>query len=175
MRRAVASEPLSMISNAAIGWVAYYARRWDAGISQLRSTIELDPNFMVGHLWLGNQLVQTGAFEEAVKEYEQAIRLSGRAAIAVAGLARAHAAAGRAAEAANLVAELDEVGRLRFVPQYDIVAVYAAGGNHDAAIQRVERALEAREHELVFLAVDPVMDPIRGDPRFAALAARVGI
>jgi serine/threonine-protein kinase len=175
MRRAVASEPLSMISNAAIGWVGYYARRWDAGISQLRSTIELDPNFMVGHLWLGNQLVQTGAFEEAVKEYENAIRLSGRAAIAVAGLARAHAAAGRAAEAATLVAELDEVGRPRFVPQYDIAAVYAAGGHHDAAIQRIERALEAREHELVFLAVDPVMDPIRGDPRFAALAARVGL
>jgi Tfp pilus assembly protein PilF len=175
MQRALASEPLSLIANAAVGWAEYYARQWDAAVAHHRSTIELDPSFMLAHLWLGHALVQRGALAEAVQEYETAIRLSGRSAITVAALARAHAAAGPRSEADQLVAELDDLGRQRFVPQYDIAGVYAAAGDRDAAFARLERALAEREHELVFLAVDPAMDPLRGDPRFTSLVTRVGL
>jgi TolB-like protein/tRNA A-37 threonylcarbamoyl transferase component Bud32/lipoprotein NlpI len=175
MQQAVTREPLSLIANAAGGWADYYARRWDSAIAHHRSTIELDPSFMLGHLWLGHALVQAGEPDEATTEYATAIQLSGRSAIAVAGLARACASAGRRRESDRLVAELDELARQRFVPQYDIAAVYAASGDPDAAFPRLSRALEEREHELVFLAVDPVMDPLRTDPRFASIAARVGL
>jgi len=175
MRRAVASEPLSLIANAAVGWAEYYAGRWDEAIAQHHATIELDPSFMLTHLWLGQVLVQVGAVEEAVQEFETAIRLSGRSAILVAALARAHATACRRSEADRLVAELDELGRQRFVPQYDIATVFVAAGNPDAAFARLERALDDREHELVFLAVDPAMAPLRGDPRVASLAVRIGL
>jgi hypothetical protein len=50
--------------------------------------------------------------------------------------------------------------------------VHAALGNVDAALQRLERALEERSHDIVFLAVDPRLDPLRGDPRFTRLARR---
>jgi tetratricopeptide (TPR) repeat protein len=175
MRRAVASEPLLLIANAAVGWAQYYARHYDAAIAQYRSTIELDRTFALGHLWLGHALVQIGAFEEAVREFETTIQLSGRGAITIAGLAKAQAAAGRRSEAHRLVAELDELGRQRFVPQYDIAAVYVAAGDPDAAFARLERALDDREHELVFLAVDPAMASLRDDPRFASLARRIGL
>jgi serine/threonine-protein kinase len=175
MRKSLNIEPLSLIANAAVGWAEYYSRQWDAAITHHRSTIELDPSFMLAHLWLGHTLVQAGAVEDAEKEYQTAIQLSGRSAITVAALARAFAAAGRRSDAQKLVAELDELGRQRFAPQYDIAGVFAAAGDRDAAFARLERALEEREHELVFLAVDPVMDPLRGDPRFGSLAARVGL
>ncbi len=175
MQQAVTREPLSLIANAAGGWAEYYARRWDSAIAHHRSTIELDPSFMLGHLWLGHALVQAGAPDEAAAEYETAIRLSGRSAITVAALARVLAAAGRREESDRLLAELDELAQHRFVPQYDLAVVHAAAGDHEAAFGRLERALAEREHELVFLAVDPALDPLRGDPRFGSLAERVGL
>jgi len=175
MRRSHALEPLSLIANAALGWTLYYARQYDTAIAQYRSTIELDPTFMLGHLWFGHALVQSGALEEATQEYATAIRLSGRSSITVAGKAKALAAAGKRNEADHLIAELDELGKQRFVPQYDVAGVYATVGDRNAAFPRLERALEEREHELVFLAVDPVMDSLREDSRFAALAAKVGV
>jgi hypothetical protein len=53
--------------------------------------------------------------------------------------------------------------------------VHTAAGDHEAAFARLERALTEREHELVFLAVDPALDLLRGDPRFGSLAERVGL
>jgi len=175
MKQAVLNEPLSLIANAAGGWAEYYARQYDTAITRLRSTIELDPSFMLGHLWLGHALVQTGAIDEAAREYETAIQLSGRSVIAVAALARARTLAGDRQEADQLVAELDEMAPRRFVPQYDVAVVHAAAGDRDLAFARLDRALAEREHELVFLAVDPAVDPLRGDPRFESLAARVGL
>ncbi len=175
MRRAVASEPLSLIANAAVGWALYYAGRHDAAITQYRNTIELDRTFALGHLWLGQALVQIGAFEEAVAEYETTIQLSGRSAIIIASLARAHVGAGRRSEADRLVAELDAMASRRFVPQYDIAGIFAAAGDRDTAFSRLERALTEREHELVFLAVDPALASLRPDPRFGSLAARIGL
>ncbi len=175
MRRAVASEPLSMISNAAIGWSMYYAGRFEDAIAQYRAVIELDPTFALGHLWLGDPLVVTGDFDGAVREFETAIRLMHRSAIAVAGLARAHMAAGREREARALIAELDELGTRRFVPQYDIAMVLAAGGDRDGAFARLERASAEREHSMVFLAVDPALASLRDDPRYPPIQARVGL
>ncbi len=175
MRRAVASEPLSLIANAAVGWALYYAGRYDAAITQYRNTIELDRTFAMGHLWLGHALVQIGAFEEAIAEYEAAIPLSGRSAIIIASLARAHVGAGRRSAAEHLVTELDAMAGRRFVPQYYIAGTFAAAGDRDEAFSRLERALAEREHELVFLVVDPALASLRPDPRFASLATRIGL
>ncbi len=54
-------------------------------------------------------------------------------------------------------------------------SLFAAAGDDAAAFARLEPALREREHELGFLAVDPAMAPLRGDPRFASLAARIGV
>ncbi|HSE67399.1 MAG TPA: protein kinase [Gemmatimonadales bacterium] len=175
MQRSRALEPLSPIANAAVGWAEYYARRWDAAATHCRSTIELDPMFVLGHYWLGHILLQQRGIEEAAQEFETAIRLSGRSAITVAGKAKAYAAAGRREDADQLIAELDQLTRQRYVPQYSIAGIYAMAGDRDAAFARLERALAEREHELVFLAVDPVMDGLRGDARLVKLKERVGV
>ena len=95
MQQAVTSEPLSLICQRRHRVGGLLRPPVGLGNFPSRNTIELDPSFMVGHLWLGNLLVQSGETDESVREYEAAVRLSGRTAIAVAGLARAHAAAGR--------------------------------------------------------------------------------
>ncbi len=175
MRRAIASEPHALITNACLGWSEYYAGRWESAIAHHRAALQLDPSFMLTHLWLGQALIMMQDFSDAIREFETAIQLSGHSAIILAALARAHVLAGHQLEANRLLAELDALATRRFVPQYDIAAVFAAAGATDAAFHRLERALADREHALVFLAVDPALQGLRSDARFAALAGEIGL
>jgi len=175
MHRALASEPLSLIVNACIGWAEYYAGKYADAIEHHRATIELDPSFMQARLFLASALLQVGDFDEARRELEAAIGLAGRIAILLAPLARAHLGAGRRDDAERLLSELEAMRRDRFVPQYDVARIHVAAGSHDLAFACLEQAHADREHELVFLGVDPAMMPLRMDPRFASLVTRIGL
>ena len=131
MQQAVTREPLSLIANAAGGWAEYYARRWDSAIAHHRSTIELDPSFMLGHLWLGHALVQAGRARRGGRGVRDGDPPLGAQRHCRGSPGPGHAAAGRRQESDRLVAELDDLARHRFVPQYDLAVVHTAAGDHD--------------------------------------------
>ena len=58
---------------------------------------------------------------------------------------------------------------------YIRAAHYAALGEKDKAFAALNGVLENREFGLVYLKVDPFLDPLRSDPRFADLMRRVGL
>jgi len=60
-----------------------------------------------------------------------------------------------------------------FVSAYDRVLVNVGLGDHDAALSWLERAAEERSYWLIYIKVDPVLDPLRQDPRFASILAKV--
>ena len=124
-------------------------------------------------LFLGCALEGLNQFEDAAREFEKASRLSAGGTLFRASRARAHARAGRTAEAAGELEELRSLPRETYVPAYTLATVEAALGNATAAFQDLERAREERSHWLMFLRVDPALDPLRADQRLEALARRV--
>ena len=52
---------------------------------------------------------------------------------------------------------------------------YAALGDMDEAFAHLDEALEARSAGLIYLAVDPMYDPLKADPRFDELVKKVGL
>lgn len=60
-----------------------------------------------------------------------------------------------------------------YVPPYELSKIYLALGEHDTALDRLEEAAAQRAHSIAFTHVDPQLDAVRGDPRFAAIAAQV--
>ena len=68
---------------------------------------------------------------------------------------------GRTTEARDVLHTLETLGRERYVPPYSMALVHAGLGERDAALQSLERGLQARDVNLVFLAVDPKWDPFR--------------
>jgi hypothetical protein len=58
---------------------------------------------------------------------------------------------------------------------YSLAGVYGALGETDKAFEMLNRAYLDRDLQLVSLKVDPTLDELRGDPRFADLVRRVGL
>lgn len=142
-------------------------RRYRGAIAQCGQAIELDSTFAVARLWKGQALDMLGDSAAAIRELETAAQLSGRGSVFVSALAHAYARGGQRAHALELLAELTSP-RQRYVPSYEVAQVEAALGNTTQALSWLVRAFEERSHSIVFLRVDPALDPLRGDERFSA-------
>lgn len=174
MRRAQELDPLSLIANAALGWVYYLAGDYQAAIEQCRHTLELDASFELAHYWIGLALEELGRLDEAVAAFERAVELSGGSDIIVAALARSHALGGRTTNALALVRRLQDRATDDYVPAYELAKVYLALDRKDDALAWLERAFEQRSHSMAFLRVDPQLAALRHDARFQDLGRRVG-
>jgi TolB-like protein/DNA-binding SARP family transcriptional activator/Tfp pilus assembly protein PilF len=172
MRRAQEVDPLSLIASAALGWVHFYAREYEAAADQCRRTLALNPNFELAHLWAGWADEAAGRFADARAHLEEAVRLSSEGAVALASLGRTQALSGDAAAARQTLARLQAVHG-RYLPAYELAKLHLALGDRDRAMEWLERALAERSHSIAFLGVDPQLDALRSDPRFTALEARV--
>jgi len=58
---------------------------------------------------------------------------------------------------------------------HSVATIYAALGQKDKGFSWLEKAYEDRGFFLTGIKVDPAMDPLRSDPRFAELVGRVGL
>ena len=173
LKRALQLDPLSLIINADVGVGLVTARRYDEAIAQLRKTIQMDPYFYYAHLHLGKALQLNGQLDEAMAEYKKASALNDDP-LVVGLLAQGYAKQGQRDEALKTSEQLQQTATQRYVWNYTFALVHIAFGEHDKAIDFLER--DYRDHadyEIALIKVDPMLDPLRGDPRFEALVSKV--
>ncbi|HXA09717.1 MAG TPA: tetratricopeptide repeat protein [Chthoniobacterales bacterium] len=174
MRRALELDPLSVVINADVGTILCTARRYDEAIEQLRKTVEMDPAFYYAHWNLGQALELKGQLKEARAEYEKAITLSDDP-LPRAFLAELCAKTGQKEKAREILAELRRVPKDTYVSPYNFALIYIGLGEKDEALRELENTYEDRDgYSIVFIKVDPMLDPLRGDPRFEALVEKTG-
>jgi hypothetical protein len=80
--------------------------------------------------------------------------------------------AGRFAEAQNLLQRLRELSTKRYVPPYAIALIYIGIGNRHHGLDWLERAATDRSTSVAYLRVDPTLNGLRSEPRFAALVQK---
>jgi eukaryotic-like serine/threonine-protein kinase len=173
LKRALQLDPLSLIINADLGAGLVTARRYDEAIAQLRKTIEMDPYFYYAYLNLGKALQLNGQLDEAVTEYKKAAALNDDP-LVLGLLAQGYAKLGQREEALKTLEQLQQTATRRYVWSYTFAFVHIALGEKDKAIDVLER--DYRDHadyEIALIKVDPMLDPLRGDPRFEALVSKV--
>lgn len=173
-RRALDLDPLSSAVNADLGWDLYLARRYDEGIAQLKKAIDLEPNYWVSHVLLGRCYEQTGKPNEAVAEFQKARQIENSIPEVMAALGHGYAVSGRKAEAMQIIRELQARSKTEFVPSYSIATVYAGLGMKEEALRYLVKSFDEGSFYMIHLKVEPVLDPLRADPRFADLVRRVG-
>jgi serine/threonine protein kinase/Flp pilus assembly protein TadD len=172
-RRAQAIDPLSLIINAALGWMLYFKGDDERALEIYLGVHEMEPNFMIVHWGIGQLYERQGRYDRAVEEYERSVALSNGNPAQVASLAHAYAMAGRRAQAEQLLANLLALST-SYVSPFKIGLIYAGLGDVDRAFEWLERAYEIRDGWMTTLKVSAELVPLRTDPRYAQLVARVG-
>jgi serine/threonine protein kinase/tetratricopeptide (TPR) repeat protein len=175
LQRAQQLDPVSLIINADIGLALHLARRYDEAIEQIRKAQELDPNFTAGRRHLGMAYEQKGMYAEAVAELQKAVNVSPGSPFALGSLGHAYAVSGDREKARQVLADLRELSRRRYVSPFDTAVIYAGMDDEDRAVEWLEKAFDDRSLEMIFLKVDPRFDSLRADPRFVNLLRRMGL
>jgi tetratricopeptide (TPR) repeat protein len=175
MKKSLELDPLSLIINVAIGWAHYHARQYDEAVAQLLRTVELDPNYPMTYWILGLIYRETSRYDLAISAGEKGVSLSGGSPLMRAALAQTFAKAGAAEKAIRIVDELNELAKERYVAPHFFAGIYAGLGEHDRAIEYLEKSCAEHCHWLIYLHIDPSVDDLRGDSRFQDLLRRVGL
>jgi TolB-like protein/DNA-binding winged helix-turn-helix (wHTH) protein/Flp pilus assembly protein TadD len=175
MNKALELDPLSLIINANIGWLLFFERNYDQAKERLQRTLEMDPNFLSAQVKLGWVYEQQGMYEEAIVQFKNALALSGDDANIIGLFGNSYALSGNKVEAMKIINKLQAQSKQRYISPYWIANIYACLGEKDNAFQWLNKAFEERSGGLVWLKVEPKLDPLRSDPRFLELLNAIGL
>lgn len=167
-------DPLSVFMPAISAQVAFQARAYRTALEHADHAIALDPEFWISHIMRGQALEQLGEHAAAVEALTTAARFSGGNSKALSLRAYILARTGRQDEARGMLRALEAAAQSRYIPPYATAVIHAGLGEQASALAALDRAYEARDMHLIYLPVDPIWDPYRGDSRFEALLLRCG-
>lgn len=167
LREAVASDPLSDSSWTALGRYLDGSGRTEEAQQAFKRALEINPAQNWSNFLLGNLLLRQGHVDEAISHYQRAPEQFRTTGMAMAEFTRGNEAASR-----QFLAKMEKEFAIGFA--FQIAHIHAWRGDKDLAFAWLERCFPLRDAGLVRLPFDPVLDPLRKDPRFAAIVARMG-
>ena len=174
-RRALELDPLGPIMNVHLGWHYIYARQYDQALEQFRKMLELDPKFGLVYWYRGRTYEQKGMHADAIREMRKGRELLEGNTVVYADLGHAYAIAGDRGAATRILAELKQASARTYISPFEIALIDIGLGEKDRAFAALEQAYRERSDMLLYLRVDPRLDPLRPDARFASLVNRIGI
>ena len=162
-RRALVLDPLARASHSMLGHTLYAARRYEEAVAAWAEVVSLYPDFKADYVFCGLAYYGLGDLESARASCETAPDYF----LCQLGLAVIYDKLGRHGDAEA------ELGKMKAAmgdtSAYQYAAIYAQWGNRAKALEWLEMALRLRDPGLVDLKTDPLMDPLRKEPRFQAI------
>lgn len=169
-------DPMSRQIGTEWGWLSYLMHRDDEAVARIGQMQELDPNYAQADLRLGFVEIQQRRYPEAIASLHRAIDLGVFRPQGEAALAYAYAASGERAKALTMVHDLERRHAEReFVPPWAIAVAYAGLGDRRRGIAWLERGIDEKDIYMPENFFDPLLDPLRSDPGYPGVEARMGI
>jgi TolB-like protein/Tfp pilus assembly protein PilF len=186
MKLAATLDPVSLIVTTDLGWSYFVSHQYDSAFEQYSKALEMSAEFLPVHFRLSQYYLQKGAYDQALAQSEQAIRLDGYHGSLLTEFAGTAPVtqqdyrkflrrrleeinSGRpdlGASPANVPLQTDPEGRAAFYAELDEM---------DQALKGLQGAVNERDPGLIYLAVDPVFAALHSDARFQEIERRIGL
>ncbi|MFW6206488.1 MAG: BTAD domain-containing putative transcriptional regulator [Gemmatimonadota bacterium] len=175
VRRALELDPLEPGVNWADGWTLHKARRWEPSTRALERTRELYPSYALLYPFLAANHARLGEEVKARDALQQGLELAPDDQLALGYGAAVLAMLGDDEGARELTARLDELGEERYLDPYYRAVAAGALGNTDRAFQLLHEMCDGPSASGFNVFVDPLLDPVRDDPRFDDILERLAL
>lgn len=174
MRAAVTRDPTDRAARLDLARSFYMARRFDEAAEQLAAVLELAPDSLEAALFESRLRLASGELEAVVEACRRVLELSGSSQEDLDAVREAFRSAGFEGALRCLVEAENDLLVAPFDPVF-LAALEAHRGEERAALEILEDAVRVRHRDLVWLGVDPMLDPLRSSGRFHALAAQLAM
>src|SRR5215204_251461 len=166
-------DPLAIISRFSVLWCSYPARRFEEAYRFATVTLENEPRNLM--MLYGSSFVLSGLSRhaEAIQAAERCVELMGKASHTVGRLACAYAASGDLDKAQEVLNDMHKLAERRYVSPYHLALVTCQLDRPEEALDLLERAFEIGDAKVLWMGVDPELDPLHGHPRFNDLLRRL--
>ena len=170
-----AIDPLSPAINMNLGWQYLRAGRLEDAKKQFESTGELNSHLWGAHWGMGDYHRRKGAYDAAIAAFQRALEVRGGHVLPLSDLGYTYAVAGMPGEARAALERLQALAEKSYVSPYNMATIHVGLGEHDEAFVWLDKAYEQRSRSLAWLNVADEYDGLRAEPRFQALAQRIGL
>ncbi|HKR15588.1 MAG TPA: protein kinase [Pyrinomonadaceae bacterium] len=166
-------DPLAVISRFAVVWCSYHARRYDEAYRFASATLENEPRNAMMLYASSFVLSRLGRHQEAIVAAEKCVELLGTVSHTMGRLAAAHAVAGNLDAAQYALDEMERLASHRYISPYHLALVNAALGRVEAALDLLDKAYDSGDAKVLWIGVDPELEPLHGHPRFNDLLRKL--
>ena len=168
-------DPGSVSVRRSMGWLYFYARRYDQAVYHLSRAIAMNPTAEESYRMLGLAHALAGDLATAERVLREARSLPGAGAYGISALGYVLARNRAEEEARGLLHDLTARARQGYVSAVAFAVLHLGLGEHDVALDWIERARAERRGWLAYLEVNPLLDPVRHEHRFRELVHSMGL
>jgi tetratricopeptide (TPR) repeat protein len=168
-------DPVSPIINSYLSMLYLYKGDPDKALPNAKKTIEMNPDFAHARLMACMIHAVLKDFPEAIEEAKKALELGGRSPMNLSYLGWSYALAGKEEQAREILGEMGELSKTRYVSALWIAIIYVGLNDKDRVFEWLDKAYEERFEVLTFINISPFFYPVRDDPRFAGLLEKIGL
>jgi TolB-like protein/tetratricopeptide (TPR) repeat protein len=168
-------DPLNTHYRTGLAFIFAFWRRFDCAWAEAQRLLKLDPKAYWGHYILAVCYREQGLFQESIASCRRAVELSGNTPAMLGWLGLTLACGGDKTEARTLLERLHKMASNVYLPPTSFAFIHLGLGEIDETFQWLDRAVEECDQYLMPIKSYAFMDPIRKDPRFAALLRKMNL
>jgi TolB-like protein/thioredoxin-like negative regulator of GroEL len=174
VQRAAALDPLSATVSVTLGNIYYQSGQTDRAVNHLTELLKTEKRTPAAYFYRGTALIRQKKFNDAIRDFQAGLAMANDIG-AIADLGLAYGRSGNTAKAREQIEKIEQERRKRYVSPYFLTFPYLGLGENDRAVDMLEQAAEDRAFTLIYLGVEPKLDPLRKDPRFQRLTKLIGL
>jgi TolB-like protein/DNA-binding winged helix-turn-helix (wHTH) protein/Tfp pilus assembly protein PilF len=173
--RAQELDPVTPIIVSALGNAEFLVGDYDGALTQYHKALELDDSLDDARVGIGQVYEHRGDDARAISEYRLASQYSPESRGAKAALGHALAQSGATIEAKQILSELEKPSQSEYVSPFHVAMVYEGLGDHETALNWLEKGYDQRESSLAGIMIAPQFQTLRSNARFQHLLQKMGL